>query len=323
MAKSLKQRITESRLLLQNPYAYLNDLGTFGEDNEVCIVSAVAIDEIAADRMKLQNQYAHIDGNGHFSAAMSSPLAIFSDAGKVALFGRYSSLRNKRRSHRYQYQDIEAKANEIQRLIWQHQNDIWPEGVPKNPIDMLDPAVAFRMLGFHFDIADGLGHYFVGNQQIEAAGLINDSTMEVRTSRRFSFEIRNFTAAHELGHAVLHDARGLHRDRPLDGSLPIKDLVETEANKFASCFLMPAKLVKLHFAHRFNTNCLRLNEDTRFALSRGGVDLKKCKTKRDLARILASATNYNGVRFQSLAAEFRSSVEAMAIRLEELGLVAS
>lgn len=320
MTKSLRQRITESRLLLQNPYAYLNDRGTFGEEDEVFAMSAVAADEIAADRLRLKNQYAHVDGNGLFSAAVKNPPPAFSSVGQE-LRGRYASLRSKRRNRRYLHQDIEAKAAELQRLIWQHRNEIWPEGAPENPIDMLDPAVAFQLLGFDYEIADGLGHYFVGNRQIEAAGLIDDSTMEVRTSRRFPFEFQNFTAAHELGHALLHDARGLHRDRPLDGSLPVREPVETEANKFASCFLMPAKLVKQHFSRLFGTDRFVLDEDARFALSRGGVDMSKCQTLRDLARILAGAQNYNGIRFQSLATQFRVSVEAMAIRIEELDLV--
>lgn len=323
MTKPLRQRITESRLLLKNPYAYLNDRGTFGEDDEVYVMSAVAVDKIAADRLRLQNQYAHVDGNGRFSAVLANlPAALLPVVGGK-LAGQYAALRNKRRDRRHLHKDIEAKAVKLQRLIWQHRNEIWPEGAPENPVELLDPGVAFQLLGFHFDVADGLGHYFVGNRQVEVAGLIDDSTMKARTSRRFCFEIQNFTAAHELGHAVLHDARGLHRDRPLDGSLPARDPVETEANKFASYFLMPAKLVKQHFGRLFGTDHFVLDEDARFALSRGGVDLIQCTTPRNLARILAGATNYNGVRFQSLAAQFRVSVEAMAIRLEELEVVSA
>jgi Zn-dependent peptidase ImmA (M78 family) len=302
-----------------NPYAFLDDEGEFSAIPDIR-AAGVPADVIAADRLKLQNQYAHLNGSGGFSAAPATPMSRFPTLGKD-LTGRYASLRSRRRGRRYLYEDIEAKAAELHRLIWQHRNDIWSEGVPANPIEMLDPGVAFQLVGFDFDIADGLGHYFVENRQIEAAGVIDDSTMEARTSRRFSFEIQNFTAAHELGHAVLHDARGLHRDRPLDGSLPVRDPVETEANKFASYFLMPAKLVKQEFQRLFGTDCFLLDEETRFALSRGGVDLNKCHTSRDLARILADATNYNGIRFESLSNLFRVSVEAMAIRLEELGLV--
>lgn len=322
MAKSLIQRITESRRLLGNPYAYLDDLGTYSASEIALPFAAASAEEIATDRLRLQNQYAHQDGLGGFSASRPLRSATFPTL-KRDLRGRYASLRSRRKNRRYLFADIDARATELQRLVWQHRDEIWTEGAPSNPIDMLDPSVAFQLLGFDFHVADGLGQYFAEGRQIEVAGLIDDAKMEARTSRRFSFEIQNFTAAHELGHAVLHDARGLHRDRPLDGSSLAKDPVETEANKFAAYFLMPAKLVTQHFEQRFVTNCFRMDENTRFALSRGGVDLSSCKTQRDLARILASATNYNGVRFQSLATQFRVSEEAMAIRLEELGLTAA
>ena len=320
MEKLLSQRITESRRLLGNPYAYLDDDGRFSVAPDVGCAGGVPADVIAADRLRLQNQYAHLDGSGGFGAALSATSPGVRAVG-TALAGRYASLRNKRRGRKYLYEDIEAKAAELHRLIWRHRDEIWPEGPPANPIDMLDAGIVFQLLGFDFNVADGLGHYFVGNRQIEAAGLIDDSTMEARTSRRFSYEVQNFTAAHELGHAMLHDARGLHRDRPQDGGLPAKDSVETEANKFASYFLMPANLVKQHFVRLFGTDCFALDEGTSFALSRGGVDISKCRNQRDLTRILAGATNYNGDRFDSLASQFGVSVEAMAIRLEELNLV--
>lgn len=321
MERPLSKRISDIRRLMGNPYAFLDDEGNFSAVPDV-LSSGVPADEIAADRLRLQNQYAHLDGNGGFSAALGRTTAAFPTAVKD-LAGRYASLRNKRKGGRYLYSDIEAKSVEIQRLIWLHRNEIWPNGAPTNPIDMLDAGVALQLVGFDYAVVDGLGHYFVENRQIEAAGLIDDAKMEARTSRRFPFEMQNFTAAHELGHALLHDARGLHRDRPLDGSLPERNPVETEANKFAAYFLMPAKLVRQEFQRLFMTDCFVLDENTRFALSRGGVDLKNCKTQRDLSRVLASATNYNGVRYPSLAVQFRVSPEAMAIRLEELGLVSA
>jgi hypothetical protein len=321
MERPLSHRIVESRLLLGNPYAYLDGEGDFSALPNVRS-DGVPAEEITADRLRLQNQYAHLDDKGHLSAARA-PTSGNLPAVLPSLAGRYASLRNKRKNRRHLYTEIEAKASEVQRLLWQHRNEIWTTGVPSNPIDMLDAGVAFQLVGFDYHIADGLGHYFVGNRQIEAAGFIDDSKMEARISRRYGFEIQNFTAAHELGHALLHDARGLHRDLPMDGSSLQQDPVEREANKFAAYFLMPGKLVTQEFQRRFGTDCFVVDENTRFALSRGGVKLENCRTQRDLARILANATNYNGIRFESLASQFRVSVEAMAIRLEELALVAA
>ena len=101
-----------------------------------------------------------------------------------------------------------------------------------------------------------------------------------------------------------------------------QDPVETEANKFASYFLMPAKLVGQFFVEFFGTNRFVLNEGTRFALGRGGiVNLPPSPTLRNVSRILASVDNYNGIRFYSLSQQFQVSNEAMAIRIEELELV--
>ena len=86
---------------------------------------------------------------------------------------------------------------------------------------------------------------------------------------------------------------------------------------------MPRKLIKACFETRFLTDNFALNEDTGFALTRGNSPdlLKKCDSLRDLSRILAKAESYNGVRFNSLASQFRVSTEAMAIRLEDLKLL--
>jgi hypothetical protein len=49
---------------------------------------------------------------------------------------------------------------------------------------------------------------------------------------------------------------------------------------------------------------------------------EKCKNKRSLARLLASTDVYGGNRFQSCLADyFGVSLEAMAIRLDELELL--
>ena len=71
------------------------------------------------------------------------------------------------------------------------------------------------------------------------------------------------------------------------------------------------------------TNGTVLNEETAFALraeSLHSLDAAR-RTTRDLSRVLASAEQFDGRHFASLARQFCVSIEAMAIRLEELGLV--
>ena len=118
----------------------------------------------------------------------------------------------------------------------------------------------------------------------------------------------------------------MHRDRPLDGpgqERGVRDKIEREADKFASFFLMPENLVRNRFREFFLCDKFALNEDTIFALDpSGSMRLQDCKkTLRELARILTDADSYNGRHFNSLADQFHVSVEAMAIRLEELELL--
>lgn len=320
MSNSLDRKIAISRKLLGNPYAYLDDHGRYSAIEALSPPAVPATpEEIVVSRLKLQNQYAHLDSSGRLNAITNTPPKEQS-ATTNSLFGMYSSLRAKRRRGRFKRNEIERRAAEMQRLIWQHRREIWSDADFRDPIDFLDPGVALPLIGINFEKADGLGQYYAEGRQVEVAGYIDDSTMQASVSRRFSTEIQRFTAAHELGHALLHDAFGLHRDRPLDGSPLTMDPVETEANKFASYFLMPEKLVRQRFEMGFGTSPFFLTENTRFALSRGGIDLRNCSTLRALTRVLASSTNYNGVRFRSLAEQFRVSDEAMAIRLEELEL---
>ena len=115
----------------------------------------------------------------------------------------------------------------------------------------------------------------------------------------------------------------MHRDRPLDGSVRSRTGIEFEADKFASFFLMPAKQVQETFERFFLTDQFELSETTAFALGQGEYATlsNKCKTLRQLSRLLASAEHFNGVHFMSLSSQFLVSNEAMAIRLEELQLV--
>jgi hypothetical protein len=66
-----------------------------------------------------------------------------------------------------------------------------------------------------------------------------------------------------------------------------------------------------------------LNDTTAFALDPSGTKnlLQGKKSLRDISRILAKTESFNGIHFRSLADQFYVSVEAMAIRLEELVLL--
>ena len=306
MSKSLDQ-ITKSRRLLQNPYAYLDACGSSSASEGGRQPARLLGEKITESRRLLEDPYAYLADGGNFSA-----------------LSHYAPLEVTKKPHHYSSIEIEQKVKELHRKIWQGKEHIWGHAAPSDPIDMLDPSVALRLIGYDYDLDETLGQYHSNGRMIEVAGTIDRVSKRVRISRQFPHNVRIFTAAHELGHALLHVARGLHRDRPLDGTTLSRGAIEIEADKFATYFLMPEKLVRTRFANYFATDYFNVNEETVFALSRSSPSdfQKKCKTLRDLSRILASAEYYNGLRFVSIASQFRVSIEAMAIRLEELGLLA-
>lgn len=305
MSKSL-ERITQSRRLLQNPYAYLDDHGSYTALHRSDRSSASLSEQITESRRLLDDPYAYLDGDGSFSALSS-----------------HTQLDIAKKQHRHSNIELQQKAKELHREIWLNKSKIWGDAAPSDPVEMLDPSIALHLIGYDYDLEETLGQHRSNGRLIEVAGIIDNTSKRVFISRQFPNNVRIFTAAHELGHAVLHEARGLHRDKPLDGATLSRDSIEFEADKFATYFLMPEKLVRARFANIFATDCFTVNEETVFALSRISLNdfQKKCKALRDLSRILACAEYYNGLRFISLANQFRVSIEAMAIRLEELELL--
>lgn len=262
-------------------------------------------EQISRSRLLLNNPYAYLNSTGGFSATMPPAKAT-------------------RGSKRFSNRQIERQANELLKTMWLKRSVLWGDTPPSDPIIVIDPARALELFGFHFSYVDDLGKYDGDSGFLKVAGLINGDTRSVQVSNQFPQSIRMFTAAHELGHAVLHNVSGsLHRDRPIDGSSHSRESIEYEADKFASYFLMPAKLVRARFMEAFGTDSFSLNEDTAFALQCSSLSevRQQCRNHRDLARLLASAGSYNNRFFHSLANQFRVSIEAMAIRLEELSLV--
>lgn len=306
-----RNEISQLRHTLQNPYAFIEQIEGAVLPNAMQTDASAA--QIFASRTLLENPYAHLDGNGHFS-------------GTASVKERENGLSTQSRSAliTYSRSDIEAKVKSIHEVIWRDRSNLWRNAVPQNPIDMLDPALVLGMLGYDYQLAETLGQYKSGNALIEVAGLIDHASKTVRVSNQFKDNVKLFTGAHEAGHAALHPtAVGLHRDRAIDGGALRRERSEQEADLFATFFLMPAKLVVAHFEDLFLCRVFMLDEETAFALSGSCYSelQKKCRTTRDLSRLLVRAESYDGKYFVSLANKFRVSNETMAIRIEELGLV--
>lgn len=266
-------------------------------------------------RVKLRNLSAK---SIELSNGLSAELAK-----KVAFHTYLATLRNKKLA--VSDSEIEDLTIDLQRFLWKYRELIWKKDNPNNPLDLLIPETVIKLVGYTFNRQVTLGQHRVGGSQIEVAGLIDNREKEISISGQFLPEVQNFTAAHELGHALMHEQTVLHRDKPLDGSLkaPPKDTTEYQADKFATFFLMPKKQIIRVFKSIFRTGNFEINEATAFALTSGSEEklLKEVTSLRLLSRKLAAAEYYNGVRFTSLTERFNVSTGAMAIRLEELELV--
>lgn len=274
---------------------------------------------IRRSRADLQNPYAYLNSEGGYDALVRGR------TGTAALIDMAHVLKGQSRGRAFSRSEIERIVRNLHVEMWLHRAEIFQSADAVGPLHILDPELALRSLGYTVVIRESLGQHMAGRDSFEVAGIVDNSSVKVEISRRFDPAMRTFTTAHELGHAVLHADSGLHRDRGLDGaSIGPRDSREAEADTFASYFLLPEKQVRAAFKTRFLTQEFRLTEATVFALNLGNLRhlRERCRSERDLARTLAAAQHYNGVYFKSLSELFGVSIGVMAIRLEDLDLVA-
>ncbi|MCL1569852.1 ImmA/IrrE family metallo-endopeptidase [Xanthomonas nasturtii] len=270
--------------------------------------------EVSASRILLGNQYAHIEElEGAWELAHYQNPYRYADRD----VGRRVNVD---KSHNDD--SIKLAVRALHRDLWNRRNE-FGLGSRHRPIDLLRPELAAKILGYEFQEVPSLGWMMQGRRQIAVAGLIDQASRTIKLARDIEPSVARFTAAHEIGHAVLHPhLSGLHRDRPLKGAKIGRNPVEREADAFATIFLMPERLVCEEFGWRF-LGPFALNEQTSFALM--GRPLWEVEelfpTLRHVSRHLAGAASFNGQNFKSLAELFGVSNEAMAIRLEELKLV--
>ena len=319
------KHLSAMKRTLENPYAYADELDALRAESAGQPDVSASDAEVTASRKLLENPYAHVDGLGGFSG-LKHQAALAQHLPRHPVRSQAAGIRTTQGERQIAFNDteIEAKVRELHERLWRERNTIWGGSVPADPIHLLDPAKALSLVGYDFQLDDGLGRTRGANGMLEVAGIIDRASRTVRVSSQFPNTVRAFTAAHELGHAVLHQfATGVHRDKPLDGVNHSRERSEVEADKFATYFLMPAKLVKARFQELFGVQTFSLTEESAFALTASSLSelQAKLRTRRDLSRILAGVQRYNGLHMQSLAEQFCVSVEAMAIRLEELGLL--
>lgn len=222
---------------------------------------------------------------------------------------------------------IEKEARRLQVEIWSNRELIFPIGVP--PVHaIVDPRVVADFLGLEYELLERISAVD-GHRDYAAAGMINRQRGIISISAQFNYSIQRFTGAHEIGHWILHPHLGsttVHRDLPLSRSVNnthTRSQIEKEADYFAACLLAPRKLVINEFKKRFGEPPLVLTEHLAFHLMGAQHQDLYINPHNSLnfAATVAGANKYDRFRFSSLADQFGMSVSAMAIRLQELGLI--
>lgn len=220
---------------------------------------------------------------------------------------------------------IANTVDKLKQLIWRNRSEIWSGCESLKPVQLLNPATILEQLGFKIVESSSLGVFEHQGKTYEVSAQIDRESNLIKVSSQEPKESRNFTLAHELGHALMHIQTGLHRDPPPDDMKDFRhEYKEREANKFAALFLMPEKLVREEFFEIYRVEKFVLNQDRYEVLKQSkhkNID-ELVKTREGLASVLAKTGNYNRIHpVESLSERFNVSASAMAIRLIELDLV--
>lgn len=149
MTTPSKRQISENRRLLQNPYAFLDEEGNFSAALDI----EASAEQISANRLLLKNQYAFDDGTSHLSAKLPSGSSNRSYGSEKIQSPKPNGLG---------YRGIEQAARNLQKTIWRRRRELWPDGVPNDPVELLEPSIALGFIGFEFNMVDTLGQYSNG-----------------------------------------------------------------------------------------------------------------------------------------------------------------
>ncbi len=147
----------------------------------------------------------------------------------------------KKKQDRYTKDELFQIAKNIHSELWLNRDNIWSDSGALLPVQIIDPATTFNLHGYEFEEVVSLGMDFVDGENVEIAGYVDNENKVAKVSRQFAPDVRRFTCAHELGHAILHKQKTLFRDRALDGGSVggKRPQIEFEADTFATFFLMP------------------------------------------------------------------------------------
>jgi Zn-dependent peptidase ImmA (M78 family) len=226
-------------------------------------------------------------------------------------------LSNKRK------EEIAVKAKELQIEVYKKLKAANPRQDP-SPYRCLDPELICEHLGIRYESISEIGYErFTGGRMV---GLMDRQAKKIVVAGGDPWPQMRFTAAHEIGHWVLHGDLTMHRDRPnIHGDIFNQNLSseELEANYFACYLLMPRRMIIKEFVKRFGPQPLEINDLSAHWLRPDSPDavFRSSAYSLDLYIFAAGCHHFNHRSFKSIAEQFDVSVSAMARRLKELKLI--
>lgn len=215
------------------------------------------------------------------------------------------------------------------KIVWQTQAAIFlRSGVSHDDIpgiiDILGPEIVADHLGLTYRKVPSVPSENVGYR---VAGVLDRAARRILVSEEFPADQQRLTGMHEVVHWMLHPHVGrdrLHRDRPIGATARHQgqDSVEWEATHVACLALMPEKLLRRVICQLFSVpegQKLELDERAAFFLGRDLAELREMDTRAQTQ--LIATTCVFGEPIRPLNRLFKVSPTAMAIRLEELGII--
>jgi len=224
--------------------------------------------------------------------------------------------------------DIRGAARGLLLKLWESRKE--KSGANMEAFYPIPVEEIIRLLGWKLEVVADLG--FSDLQPVH--GECDHEKAEIRIAADVASNKgqRSFTIAHEIGHAVLHprkrcdglpdervlSRRSSHQVRRMSNVARPRSEREDEADAFARELLMPRKAVKESFRRIFGHESMPLwSSRVRDIIGREIAETGPSRL-RGATRVVAK---YAGTGSRPLNELFGVSIEAMARRLEELGLL--
>jgi len=227
-------------------------------------------------------------------------------------------------------QFIREKANDLIRKLWQLEKSRRGPALRFRDLLPLEPRqIAIELLSLEYEELEEIGHLSIGPLRVTLAGLLDRDKSLIAVSARLSLEIRRFTAAHEIGHFVLHpEITSLREDPRTDAALraPLRSVRGKEADLFAAELLMPERFFNQVFANLWGDDDIdggQLDDDRAYYLTQGKLsarDISKL-SRLERAKLVAREIPMTTADALPMAEIFGVSPTAAGIQLLDSGRV--